>query len=632
MGFPSLARLFGRNDATDGANSDQRSGSVEDPSTALSATVLDALGVRPTDSGVSVSVDGSLAITAVYACVRVIAEGVGSIPALVYERLPGGGRQRVDDHPVADLVHHDPNDYQTPSTFFETVTANACLWGNGFAVIGRDAGDGGALPTSLSPLRSSEMEIVEVDGAPRFRRRADRKGILASNIIHVPAMSLDGVAGLSPIRVARQAAGLALAAEKFGAKFFGQGINPSGVLEHPAKLGEDAANNLATSFAAVYGGLDNSHKTPVLEEGLTFKSITIPPEDAQFLQTRRFQVEEIARLFRVPRHMVADLERATFSNIEHQALEFVTHTLRPWLKRWEAELTRKLFTTEERRKYFVEFQIDALLRGDIKTRFDAYSTALQNGILSIDEVRALENRNPLENGAGSVHLIPLNMQPAKSEDELEADLDADDRSASPPTEPDEFDRRSEIVSDFAPLLADAMKRLSHRWTTAADRAMKSAGIESGHHWPDFREWRDGYLSDAQRIASLGAVVEPAIAAALRKLGVGEDLSNEHARALVCRVCEVAFAAADDAAFELRSIIATALAWSASASLLRWHRRDCERDACRPLDGRTFKPGDVLLRLPIGDDGLGKPTGTRDVTQAPISKLCRCEITIEDSSE
>lgn len=214
------------------------------------------------------------------------------------------------------------------------------------------------------------------------------------------------------MRLAREAIGMALATEEYGARFFGNGAKPGGVLEHPGKLSKEAQDRLRTSWNEMHQGLSKQHRIAILEEGMSYKQIGIPPEDAQFLETRKFQLNEIARIFRIPPHLVGDLERATFSNVEQQSIDFVVHTIRPWLVRWEQAIKLKLFTPTERRRFFAEFVADGLLRGDIKSRYEAYAIGRQNGWLSADDIRELENMNPLPDDTGKVYLVPLNMVPA----------------------------------------------------------------------------------------------------------------------------------------------------------------------------------------------------------------------------
>ena len=323
-----------------------------------------------------VSPSTALQVTAVFACVRILAETVAGLPLHVYRRLENGGKARAPDHYLYSLLHYLPNPEMTSFEFREVMMGHVCTWGNAYAEIEFDRA---GRVRALWPLRPDRMTVKRVNGRLQYiykLSKPDSQGrteitLRDEQVFHVHGLGSDGIVGYSPIHLARQAVGLALAAEEFGARFFGNDARPGVVLEHPGQLGDEAHKRLRESWESRHGGLDKSHRVAILEEGLKVHEIGLPPEDAQFLQTRKFQVSEIARMFRIPPHMIADLERATFSNIEHQSLEFVIHTIRPWLVRWEQEIYRSLLTPQERKTYFAEFLVDGLLRGDIKSRYGA---------------------------------------------------------------------------------------------------------------------------------------------------------------------------------------------------------------------------------------------------------------------
>lgn len=372
------------------------------------------------DAGETVSPESALTISAVYACVRILSESVASLPLMLYRRRSDGGKERVTEHPLYELLHNAPNGEMSSFTWRETCQGHVSLWGNAYSQV---VYDGAGRVREIWPLRPDRMmvgrstagELVyeyrrsETDGARLFR---------ADEILHIPGMGFDGLVGYSPITMARNALGLSRATEKFGSKLFANGARPSLVLKTPgaAKLSDAAKRRLQESWNSEFGGVERAHSTAVLEEGWDITTIGVPPEDAQFLETRRFQLLEIARMFRVPPHMLAELERATFSNIEHQAIEFVVHTLRPWLVRWEQSMRRRLLTEAERAQgYFVEFAVDGLLRGDAKSRNESYQIGRNGGWLSVNDIRSLENLNPIENG--DIYLQPLNMVPAGQTEE-----------------------------------------------------------------------------------------------------------------------------------------------------------------------------------------------------------------------
>lgn len=376
--------------------------------------LVEALGGGKAASGVTVNESTAMRCTAVYAAVRILAETIASLPLPVYRRLPGGGKERAHDHPLYRILHDQANEEMTSFVWRETLMGHLALWGNAYSEIERNqAGE----VIGLWPLRPDRTwpERDPKSGKLVYKTLLpDGKGVVlpADRVLHIPGLSFDGLVGYSPIRLAREAIGLALAAEEFGARFFANDARPGGVLEHPGKLSQEAHERLRKSWEEMHQGLSKKHRIAILEEGMKFHEVSIPPEDAQFLETRKFQVTEIARIFRIPPHLLGDLERATFSNIEHQSIEFVVHTIRPWLVRWEQAINTKLFSEAERRVYFAEFLVDGLLRGDIESRYRAYAIGRQNGWLSANDIRELENMNPIP--GGDIYLIPLNMVPAGS--------------------------------------------------------------------------------------------------------------------------------------------------------------------------------------------------------------------------
>lgn len=368
---------------------------------------VDSLTAAPAASGIRVTEEGSLALAAVYACVKVLAESVASLPCILYERLPDGAKRRAEDHPLYEKLRWEPNAWQTAAEYWETVVVHTALWGNHFSLVERDGAGRVAALVPVQPERFLELRLVE---GQIFYVFEGMDPVGRDDVLHVRAIGTDGFLGKSPIRQVREAVGLGLAAQEFGARFFGQGTTPGLIFRHPGRLGDEAFQRLKQSLQASYEGLGKSHKAMVLEEGIEIQSVTMPLDDAQFIETRKFQAQEIARIYRVPPHMIADLDRATFSNIEHQSIEFVMHTLRPWLVRIEQACRRVLLTPPQRQRYFVEFLVNGLLRGDIASRYQAYAIARQNGWLSANDIRRLENMNPID--GGDTYLVPLNMVPA----------------------------------------------------------------------------------------------------------------------------------------------------------------------------------------------------------------------------
>lgn len=366
-----------------------------------------------TTSGKPVNERTAMQTTAVYACVRILAEAVASLPLHVYEYRDDGGKKLVHDHPLYYLLHDEPNPEMTSFVFRETLMSHLLIWGNAYAQIIRD-GVGRVL--GLYPLLPDKMEVQRDDKGniyyvysrnsdenPTFKEYGNIK-LKAEDVLHIPGLGFDGLIGYSPIAMAKNAVGMTLACEEYGASFFANGANPGGVLEHPGVLKDPS--KVRESWNSVYRGVSNAHKIAVLEEGMKYQQIGIPPEEAQFLETRKFQINEIARLYRIPPHMVGDLDKSSFSNIEQQSLEFVKYTLDPWVIRWEQSLQRSLLLPGEKGKYFIKLNVDGLLRGDYQSRMNGYAVGRQNGWFSANDIREMENMNPIpDEEGGNLYLI-----------------------------------------------------------------------------------------------------------------------------------------------------------------------------------------------------------------------------------
>lgn len=366
-----------------------------------------------TTSGKPVNERTAMQTTAVYACVRILAEAVASLPLHVYEYQDDGGKKLVHDHPLYYLLHDEPNPEMTSFVFRETLMSHLLIWGNAYAQIIRD---GAGRVLGLYPLLPDKMEVQRDDKGniyyvysrnsdenPTFKEYGNIK-LKAEDVLHIPGLGFDGLIGYSPIAMAKNAVGMTLACEEYGASFFANGANPGGVLEHPGVLKDPS--KVRESWNSVYRGVNNAHKIAVLEEGMKYQQIGIPPEEAQFLETRKFQINEIARLYRIPPHMVGDLDKSSFSNIEQQSLEFVKYTLDPWVIRWEQSLQRSLLLPGEKGKYFIKLNVDGLLRGDYQSRMNGYAVGRQNGWFSANDIREMENMNPIsDEKGGNLYLI-----------------------------------------------------------------------------------------------------------------------------------------------------------------------------------------------------------------------------------
>ena len=371
-------------------------------------------------AGKIVTERSAMQMTAVYSCVRILAEAIAGLPLHLYRYTDSGGKEKATDHPLYLLLHDEPNPEMSSFVFRETLMTHLLLWGNAYAQIIRN-GKGEVM--ALYPLMPNKMSVERNENGQlyyTYTRSAEeaktaetgRVILLPKDVLHIPGLGFDGLVGYSPIAMAKNAIGLAIATEEYGAKFFANGAAPSGVLEHPGTIKDP--QRVREAWQSQFGGSSNSGKIAVLEEGMKYTPISISPEQAQFLETRKFQINEIARIFRVPPHMVGDLEKSSFSNIEQQSLEFVKYTLDPWVVRWEQSIARSLLSENEKKQYFVKFNLEGLLRGDYASRMNGYATARQNGWMSANDIRELENldRIPAEEG-GDLYLINGNMLPLK---------------------------------------------------------------------------------------------------------------------------------------------------------------------------------------------------------------------------
>lgn len=347
----------------------------------------------------------------VYACVRVLSEAIAQLPLHVY-KYTENGKERVPKHPLYFLLHDQPNPEMTSFVFRETLMSHLLIYGNAFAQIIRN-GRGEVLglyplmPDRVKVDRDEQNRLIYIysrydEANPNVRQMGDI--ILgAEDVLHVPGLGFDGLVGYSPIAMAKNALGISLACEEYGASFFANGASPSGVLEHPGVIKNP--EKVRNAWRQAYGS-GNSHKVAVIEEGMKYTPISIPNNEAQFLETRKFQLEEIARLYRVPLHLIGDLEHATFSNIEQQSLEFVKYTLDPWIVRWEQSMQKALLSDSEKGTYFIKFNVEGLLRGDYASRMQGYATARQNGWMNANDIRELEDMNQIPDElGGNLYLV-----------------------------------------------------------------------------------------------------------------------------------------------------------------------------------------------------------------------------------
>lgn len=476
----------------------------------------DWIGGASTAAGQRVTPDSALGITAVWSAVRIISSAEASLPLILYRRLPGGGKERATDHPLYRLMHDQPNPRQTHYEYFEMKSGHLELRGNAYSVIQHDRR---GVVTGLVPLHPDRVVVLIAPDDTLWYQHTSKMGKLTiyreDEILHFRGFSSDGVVGLNPIAVVRESLGTTLAADAHAASFYGNSATPGGVLKTPAKLSKEAYQRLAESWKARHAGSANAWKPAILEEGLDWTTIGMSSRDAQFIENRRFQIEEVARIFDLPPHKLKQLDRATFSNIEHQGLEFLQDALRPRLVRKEERLNAALLLEREREEgYFFEFLVDAIARGDLLTRYNAYAVGRQWGWLSADDVRTRENMNPLPDGAGAEYLNPLNMVPAGAPREAAPPPAPPSASAAPAVE-DSDDDDARAVQAFRPLLIDAASRAVRKEVTAARR--QATGERSA---PDLSGWFAQFWID--HAATLERNLTPLVRTVLDVAGVAQD--------------------------------------------------------------------------------------------------------------
>lgn len=356
-------------------------------------TNLDAFEGRASSSGINVSETVALGIPAVYACIRVLAESIASLPLIVYERFPGGDKERAKDFSLYSILHDSPNPLMTSFEFRELLVGHLCLRGNAYAYVERDGGE----VIALWPLHPDRVK-VEVSGRElvyTHQRDGEEKKYRMEDILHIRGLSSDGILGYSPLTLLRDTFGHAKAISDYSGNYFKNSASPSGILSTPNSLSAQAADGLREAWKKGHQGSGQHHKVAILDADLKWQNISMSPEDSQLVDTMKFSVVEIARAFRVPLNLVMDYERSTYSNVSEQNRSFLIHTLQPWLTRIEQAMNKTLLTESERSKFFTEHLTQGFLKADTKTRYEAYQIAIGAGFLEVNEVRQLENMNAL---------------------------------------------------------------------------------------------------------------------------------------------------------------------------------------------------------------------------------------------
>jgi len=423
--------------------------------------------MRNTHSGQVVNELTAMQSSAVHASVRVISETLAGLPLILYKKTDSG-KERATGNSLYRILHDQPNPWQTSFEFREMLQTHALLTGAGYAEIVRNGAGRIELLRPLHPRRVRPFKFRDSVAYEYYEQDGTQRVLFTGEIFVIRnMMGDDGITPLSMIDVARESMGLSLATEEHGARLFSNDATPSGVLEHPGKLDDDAVKRLRESWDDTHKGSGNAHTTAVLEGGLSYKAISLSNKDSQFIEARRFQVVDIARIYRVPPHMIGDLEKSAFSNIEQQSLDFIMHTMSAWFRRWEQAVRRDMFVTREKNTLFVEFLVTALLRGDTKTRYEAYSKGILDGWLNRNEVREIEGLNKVEDQGLDDYLVPLNMGVDDSEAE-----ETEEDAAGDTDMPDDTDNAPDAHA--ARVMQAAVERVERKEAALIDKH----GIES----------------------------------------------------------------------------------------------------------------------------------------------------------
>lgn len=520
--------------------------------------LLEALGAKRTASGVLVTPTTALEATPLFAAVRNICEDLASLPLIVYERLTDNKRERARSHPLYELLHDQPNDEMDSMQFVETMQAHAMLRPSAYAEIVRSTLNGAVVelwplhPDRVHPFRREGERFYRVD-LPEGERSADGLPwdvLAADQVFRLRGLSLDGWDGLSTVRVAQESIGLTMALEHYGAELFGNDATPGGFFQHPGQLGEEALRHLRESIEKRHQGLGRKHRIEILEEGMKFAQAGLRNDHAQFLESRKFQVEEQARIARIPLHMVGALDRATFSNIEHQGIEYVVHTIRPRAVRFERAVGIQLLTRAERQRFYARFLLDALMRGDQKSRYEAYAIGRTWGWLSANDVRRLEEMDDIE--GGDVYLEQENMRPAGK--------------WQPKTGP----TNNQVARAFERLFVAGVERCVRKEAVALERAAKKPLAE-------FEPWARSFFADQE--ADVREALEPVVDGLARLTHAAPEDVSDYVALLARRYAK---AAVDELAEEVRGALP-----HPEAAIRRWAetrrgraeelgRMECER--------------------------------------------------------
>ena len=439
-----------------------------------------------TQSGIAVDEESAQTYSAVFGATRLISNSLGIPPLKIFKRLPDGGREPAVDHPLYNFFRRRPNPNFTSFRFRQTMQGYLTLWGNAYAY---KMIDGRGRLESLTPLYPGRMKVGLEGGKRTYNftlSNGTQRNLTQDQVLHIAGFGTDGIVGKSVVQLARESIGYGLAIQTFGSRFFGSGTHPSGMFEHPGRLGPDAHKNLRDDIAEKYQGLGRSHEFLLLEEGMKYQPVGIPPNDAQFLESGKFSVNDIARWFSVPPHKIGDLDRATFSNIEEQNIDYINDTMLAWYILWEQELETQLLPEEDWEDHFIEFVLEGLLRGDIKSRYEAYVLAKRNGWMNGNEIRQKENMNPMGD-KGDIYTIEMNMVDLSQISDMPPDPSAARAISGKEQRQQRSVRgRNKVKDNFRGLFEDAAGRIVRREGIAVGKAVKRYLKEN--KFSDFRKW------------------------------------------------------------------------------------------------------------------------------------------------
>lgn len=490
---------------------------------------VDSLTGRSTKAGITISNQNSLTLSAYYSGVTLISQVLAYVPLIVYKRLERG-KERATDHSLYSVLHDRPNPFMTAYDFKETLQGHVLTWGNAYAEIEwEDLYN----VRWLWPLRPDRMTVKYNNGDVLYDYQlpdGTPVTLPSHNVLHIPGFGFNGLIGYDPMTLMREALGLTKALEENGSRFFANGSQLSGVLSHPKVLSDESTKRMRSSWEDIYRGLSNSHRVAILEEGVTFQEIGVRPENAQFLETRKFQISELARFLHLPPHLLADLEHATFSNIEHLGIEFNKITMMPWFTRWQQRVNNKLINLAERKEYFTEFLQLALLQGDSESRGKFYNQLFMIGSITPNEIRERENLNPLD--GGDTAYVPLNMiQMDKAEQALQGGSDS--KVLLLKAKKNNAILRSRTAKSFEPVFKSMAERIVKEETKAVSRAAKKHLKTKSA--ADFQQWLKEYYKEfdqyinRQALPVFQTLLESIVPLSKNEVGFDGDIDSEMKR-------------------------------------------------------------------------------------------------------